>query len=474
DETIDSETTVAYSKCVEKLFALAGDKDPAKSVRSAMEVSIALAAATEAAKGSEDAYEPYTMEKLQSLLPEADLTTLYAASGLKEEAAYIVSTRAEYVLTALSKLYIGANVESLKAYVKYTLLRDYGDMLSQDFIDAMSEYRTTWGTEETARIALKDNLPRFFDDEYVKLYFSYEAFHDVMTMIDGFFYYYRSRLLEQDWMSEDTKQMAIKKLDTMMVKIGGPDREDDLLDLVDIRSTADGGSYFSNLAAINLGKLAQDARKQGTTADRREWRLHSFEVNAFYNPQMNEIMFPAAILQAPFYSLGAKREQNLAGIGWVIAHEITHAFDVNGSKFDELGNEADWWTESDKQKFDELCKAVIRHYDGYEVAPGLTLNGESTLGENTADLGGVGCALETLEKEVKDPDYRLFFTHAAQIWAGTQTRAMLEGAIKYDEHSPGKARVNKTFQTFEEFFDAFGAEPGDGMYLPPEERVKIW
>jgi putative endopeptidase len=474
DETVDSETSEEYRAAMEKLFKAAGDKTPAESARAAQEVAILLANATEAAKRGEETYTRYTMAQLQRLLPDADLKALYAASGLKEEDFYVVEKRAELVLKALAESYTNKNVNAVKSYLKYALLREYGDMLSQEFIEAMSEFRLTFDTETTARIALKETLPGFFDAMYVDRYFSREAFYDVMTMIDGFFYYYRSSIRGQEWMTEDTKRMAIKKLDTMMVKIGGPDRPDDLLDIADVRATADGGSYFSNMAEINKAALAQAARKQGTTQDRREWRIHTFEVNAFYNPLMNEIMFPAAILQAPFYSLDAELEENLAGIGWVIAHEITHAFDVNGSQFDELGNEADWWTESDKQKFEKLCESVVAHYDGYEVAPGFTVIGENTLGENTADLGGVGAALNFLKKEVEKPNYKLFFTAAAKLWAGTESRDFLEMSVEYDEHAPGKARVNKTLQTFKEFYDAFGIKPGDGMYISPEDRVKIW
>jgi putative endopeptidase len=196
-----------------------------------------------------------------------------------------------------------------------------------------------------------------------------------------------------------------------------------------------------------------------------------YTVNSYYNATSNEIVFPAGILQTPFYDIKAPKEANLGGIGTIIAHEITHAFDNNGAKFDENGNAANWWAESDYQKFEELCDEVVRHYDGYETAPCITINGTLTLSENIADLGGMACALDAMKK-IDSRDYDVFFKNNAKIWEMTCTRQYLEYVNQMDVHSSNKARTNKVIQNFDEFYQTYGITKIDGMYS--DNRVSIW
>jgi putative endopeptidase len=308
----------------------------------------------------------------------------------------------------------------------------------------------------------------------MKRYFTKEEKQAVEAMIFAFIEDYASRIRDSDWLTDETKQMALKKLDTMVIKVGGME-EYDLINLIDIRASDEGGGYFSNKTAITRAKRAQDNSTQGQPVNRQDyWFVSPYEPAASYYPALNEIVLTAAMLQPPYFNINATAEENLAGVGWIIAHEITHAFDVNGSKYDEYGNMADWWTKTDKEKYQELCESLIKHYDGYEVAPGIVVNGVNTISENTADLGGFACALNYLKKTVDDPDYELFFTSAAKIWEATHQRDYLQSFAVGGVHTPPKARVNKLVQNFQEFYDAFDISEGDAMYVSPEQRVKIW
>ena len=259
----------------------------------------------------------------------------------------------------------------------------------------------------------------------------------------------------------------------MKLKVGYPEAWADTLDKTDIRSSKNGGSYFKNMCEINKAMAEENRNNQQKPVDKSRWHMAAYEVNAYYDFTLNEIVFPAGILQAPFYSLDAPLAKNLGEIGVVIAHEISHAFDNSGSKFDENGNAKNWWTKEDSIKFEERCKKIIAFYDGIEIIPGVMNNGKLTLGENIADLEGVGCALELLSQS-KNPDYQTFFKAYADSWRGVYTDEFLEYISKADVHSNNKVRVNQTVMNFEEFYKAFGITEGDKMYVAPENRVSLW
>jgi len=207
--------------------------------------------------------------------------------------------------------------------------------------------------------------------------------------------------------------------------------------------------------------------------DKSRWAMSPFTVNACYDPTANDITFPAAILQAPLYDVDASREENLGGIGFIIAHEITHAFDNNGAKFDENGNSADWWTKSDYAAFQEKCEGVTAWYDGQEAYPGIVCSGALTLSENVADLGSIQCVISAAKK-LDDPDYDALFRAHANTWASTTTRQMREYLTAVDVHAPDKLRCNRVLQTVTEFYETYEIQPGDGMWTAPDSRVSIW
>ena len=219
--------------------------------------------------------------------------------------------------------------------------------------------------------------------------------------------------------------------------------------------------------------LADMAAAQDDPVDRGEWLMSVYTVNAYYSPQNNSINFPAGILQAPLYDVEADRTENLGGIGYVIAHEITHAFDNNGSTFDAQGNQSSWWTEEDYAAFQALCQQVIDFYDGVEVVPGIACNGTLTISENVADLGALACITD-IESQEEEPDYQTLYRTAARTWRGTGSREMRSYSALMDVHAPDKLRGNRALQSLDEFYEAFDIQPGDGMYLPQEARVQIW
>jgi putative endopeptidase len=274
-------------------------------------------------------------------------------------------------------------------------------------------------------------------------------------------------------MSEATKAKAIKKLDKMTVKIGYPDQWNDSLKGVSIKTFADGGSLFDNMVAINKSIKKQSIASLGRPVDRSVWMMSAYDVSAYYNPMNNEIVFPAGILQAPFYDIKAKRETNLGAIGMVIAHEISHAFDNFGSAFDENGNAVNWWTPEDLKKFQEKCDQVISYYNHVEVLPGVYNNGKLTLGENIADLGGMVVSLQVLSNMEK-PDLKAYFEGYATIWRMTMSKEAAAYRTTIDVHSAPKVRVNRTVSNFPEFYKAYEVTEKDAMYVAPKDRVSIW
>ena len=292
-------------------------------------------------------------------------------------------------------------------------------------------------------------------------------------------------IINLPWMSDDTKVEAMKKLAGITVKIGYPDKWKDY-SLMKITPEA---SYYENV--YNAGQWALDRmlEKWGKPIDRSEWGMTPQTINAYYNPINNEIVFPAGILQAPFFDPASSDAENYGGIGVVIGHELTHGFDDQGRNFDATGNMRNWWTEQDSEKFAELTKGLVAQFDQVEVLPGVMANGAYTLGENIADQGGLRVAytawLDSQKKKGVDvkaessnidgftPE-QVFYMNYANLWAGNIRDAEKERLTKLDVHSLGENRVNVSLRNIEPFFEAFGIKAGDKMFRPAEERVIIW
>lgn len=478
-EDASSSYALAYKKYIAALLALVEDSAPSENANAVFEAESALA---QVMFNPEDYYDVdkynnhFSIGELQGMTTEADIQEIIRAAGFAVPDEIIVM---DVPLTkAVFEYYKAENLDTLKTMLKVRLIRSFASKLSGSFLDIINEYYENYygisgekTEKENAVDATKSCMSDYIGQIYVEKYFSAEAKDDVENMVKDFIDVFKARVQKLDWMSDETKEMAIKKLSTMTYKIGYPDRWPDYMDDVEIKSFKDGGSYFANDVAAAKALRRRNNLRQGGPVDKSEWFMSAFEVNAYYNPFSNEIVFPAGILQGTFYDINAPREANLGATGTVIAHEITHAFDDGGSKYNEKGNAVNWWTQEDHAKFKELCQSVIDAYDGYEVAPGFSINGTQTLSENIADLGGMACALEIM-KTLDEPDYKTFFEAYASAWVTSYSREYMEYIGRSDVHACAMARVNKVVSNFDEFYETYGITEKDGMYEPV--RVSIW
>lgn len=423
-------------------------------------------------------YNIYTLEEIQSLFPAADIEKIMCASGLSKEDRILIMD--EGLTKEFARLLTDENIEVLKTAAKLSVILNYGSMLSTEFVDAANVFNQeylgvsgTYSDEERAAIIVSSIMPDYIGEIYAEKYFTEEAKQDVLKMVNDIISVYKKRINNLTWMSSETKEKAIRKLDAMKIKIGYPDNWDTCLDDVVIKSVSDGGSYFENMLSVAKGYKNELSDLQGKSVDKTKWAMYPYTVNACYSATSNDITFPAAILQPPMYDVNASYEENLGGIGYIIAHEITHAFDNNGAKFDENGNAADWWTAKDYDAFEALCEKMAAFYDGCESIPGIAMNGKLTLSENVADQGAVQCITE-VAAGLENPDYKVLYRSMAGAWASTRTREYAQYAASVDLHCDEKLRVNRVVVNCDEFYKAFDIKVGDGMYVPEDERVKIW
>ena len=472
-----------YLEYIKTLYMLGGEseEDAAKKANQffEMEKLMAQSMLDAADSGNVDkVYNIYTMDEIKAMFPEVDMDTVFADSGLKSEDDIIIGDTG--LTKAYAKYFNNDNIDTLKAAAKLSLLQGWGGAFNQEFIDASDKFNQdfmgvsgSYTPEERALLTVQNTMPDYIGELYAERYFTEEAKQDVEKMVKDIISVYRNRIQNLTWMSDTTKEKALKKLDTMKIKIGYPDKWETAIDNAEIKSTTDGGSYFTNMLSILAAQKEEALALQGTAVDKTQWIMYPFTVNACYSATQNDITFPAAILQAPMYDVNASYEQNLGGIGYIIAHEITHAFDNNGAKFDENGNAADWWTEEDYAAFNALCEDMIAFYDGEEGIPGIPMNGTLTLSENVADNGAVACITEIVAG-LENPDFETLYKSIANCWASVANRAYYQYAAQADVHSADKLRVNKVLVNCDEFFDTFDIGETDGMWVAPEDRVKIW
>lgn len=304
---------------------------------------------------------------------------------------------------------------------------------------------------------------------YGQQYFGPEAKQDVIKMVHRMVGVYESRLRNNDWLSAATRQQAIKKLDNLGIQVGYPDKIPAIFDQLKVDPDQ---TLLANLNNLSVTFSKDQFSRYGKQVDRMRWEMSASTVNAYYAPFKNIIVFPAAILQAPFYSLQQKSSENYGGIGAVMAHEISHAFDNNGSLFDEHGNLHNWWTKEDKEHFQKLAQKMIDEFNGLKFA-GHPVNGKLTVSENIADGGGLSCALSAAKQE-DDVDLRAFFINWGRIWRMKATDQYKQLLLSIDVHAPNKLRANVQAQNQDDFYTTFGIHEGDGMYLAPDKRVNIW
>ncbi len=434
-------------------------------------------------------YNPKTLKELAEMTPSINWGAYFEGLGITDLERVIVM-QPKY-MEQMNRIIESDNIEDAKLYLRWTAIDRAAGLLSRDIDVANWDFyskelrgaKKQRARDERALASLNNNIGEALGKLYVEKKFPEEAKVKAEEMINNLMLAYEKRINSLDWMSAETKVKALEKLEKMTVKIAYPDKWKDYSAL-DVKSTKDGGTYFMNSINVTKWNFNEDIKKLGKEVDRSEWGMAPQVVNAYFNPVNNEIVFPAAILQPPFYNYKADEAVNYGGIGAVIGHEISHCFDDQGSRFDADGNLANWWTPEDADQFAKLGKELVDQYSVVEALEGINLNGEFTLGENIGDLGGLNSAYDGLqiflEKEGRPenidgftPEQR-FFLSWGTIWRTKMRDEALKNRIKTDPHAPGMYRAFMPLQNIDEFYEAFNIVEGDEMYFKPEDRVKIW
>lgn len=473
----------AYISYLKTLLMLGGNDESSAiyAANSFFEFEKELARSMLSAEQEKDISKVYNVNsynKLNVIFPDFDLETVLSNSYLQKDERVVV--RDMNLTEKFSELYNQSNLDVLKTAMKISLLVSCGETLSENFVKAQQKLDSViLGTdgdhskEQYALSIIQSVMPEYLGQLYTDKYFDKRSKEDVESMTHDIIDVFKKRIEKLEWMSHETKEKAKIKLDNVSVKIGCPDISETYLDNVSVVPLTSGGTYFKNMLSITKEQLKFYGAMQFSDVKHDMWIMEPYAVNAAYNASSNDITLPAAVLQQPLYDPNASYEKNLGGIGYIIAHEITHAFDSNGAKFDKKGNMNNWWTDEDYAAFSLLCKDVISFFDGEEAIMGVQNNGTLTLDENIADLGAAACITQ-LAKEKGNVDFNTLYTAVANTWVNTSSREYAAYAAMSDVHSNGKLRVNRVLVNIDEFYEAFDIKEGDGMYVAPEERITVW
>ncbi|MCC4325393.1 M13 family peptidase [Limosilactobacillus reuteri] len=418
-------------------------------------------------------YNPQTVAELASATNQLDIAAIIKQL-VGEEPEKVIVTEPEY-FKALNKI-LQDNFELFKNWALIRVIRENASYLDDEMREINGRYgRALSGSKKPvsqrkfAFYLARDMFSQVAGDYYGKKYFGPQAKADVHHMVEQMIKVYKGRLNNNQWLSKDTRDKAILKLDKLGIQVGYPDKIPALYDQFKVDEEE---SLIANLNQLTVTANKELFSRWNKPVDRMRWEMSAATVNAYYHPFKNIIVFPAAILQAPFYSLKQSSSQNYGGIGAVIAHEISHAFDNNGSLFDEFGNLNNWWTDEDSAHFKQLAQKMIDEFDGIPFA-GQKVNGKLTVSENIADAGGLSCALEAAKTEY-DFNAQEFFINWATIWRMKATEQYMQLLLSIDVHAPQKLRANIQAENLDDFYTAFDIKPGDEMYRAPEDRVHIW
>jgi putative endopeptidase len=487
DDPSLKEIRAKYQAHIERMLTLGGEKNAAAQAKSIVELETQLAKLhwPIAKRRQRDlTYNLRTREELTQLAPEFPWQAQLAAAGIADQKEFVV--RELDAVQGLGKLFRQVPVTRWRSYMTYHLLEGSAGVLPKAFDDERFDFygRTLNGQPEQrerwkrALNAVDGALGEAVGAMYVARYFPPESKVKMIALVENLRAAYAERMKHLPWMSESTKQAALEKLATFRPKIGYPDKWRDYTAL-EVRS----GDAFGNFLRASLFDWERDVQRLDKPTDRDEWGMTPQTVNAYYNPTFNEIVFPAAILQPPYFDPNADAAVNYGAIGGVIGHEMGHGFDDQGAKSDARGVLRTWWAPADEEAFKKLVDRLATQYDGYTVLPGLNINGRLTLGENIGDLGGLTVAYEAYHISLKGAatpvldgftgDQR-FFLSWAQAWRSLLRDARLRTQVMSDPHSPPQFRVNGVVRNMDEWYAAFDVKPTDQLYLAPDERVKIW
>jgi putative endopeptidase len=476
-----------YVAHIEKMWQLVGLPNGAESAAKVMALETTLATnhmKKEDARNTVALYNKYALTDLKSLMPDFDWTAMLKNAGVANEKNIVIAQVA--YTKSLNKIIKNTPIDTWKTYLKWSLINNTAGNLNTALDKQNFEFygKILYGTEQQeedwkrAVSAVNGSLGEIVGKVYVKKHFTPEAKERMTAMVKNLLKAYAASIKELDWMSANTKKEALAKVDKFMIKIGYPDKWRDYSALKVAKN-----DLFGNATRATEFEYNRMLSKLGKPVDRAEWGMTPQTVNAYYNPTLNEIVFPAAILQPPFFNLAADDAVNYGGIGAVIGHEIGHGFDDQGSTFDGEGVMRNWWTPQDLTAFQTRTKALVDQYSSFKAFPDLNLNGSFTLGENIGDLGGLSIALKAYKmslngKEAPKMDgytgIQRVFLGWGQVWLDKTREEALRSQVASDSHSPAKFRLNGVVRNIPEFYEAFNVKATDSLYLAPEKRVKIW
>jgi putative endopeptidase len=480
------EIRAKYAEHVAKMFDLAGLANAEASASAVIRLETKLAEKHMEKEKTRDLVSLYNMfpvDTLSNIMPSFNWTAFLGEAGMaKQEKLGVLML--DYS-KALDKIITGTNLNTWKTYLKWGVIDANASRLNEAMDQQNWEFysKELNGTKEQRPLwrrgvsVVNGTMGEVVGKVYVKKHFPPEAKERMETLVQNLLKAYEASINDLDWMSEDTKKEALDKLSKFTPKIGYPDKWKSY----EFEIKAD--DLFGNTMRSRLFEYNRELAKLGQPIDKEEWGMTPQTVNAYYNPTLNEIVFPAAILQPPFFDLNADDAVNYGAIGAVIGHEIGHGFDDTGSTFDGDGAMRNWWTDADKEEFKKRTTALVEQYNSYEVLPDLFINGEFTQGENIGDLGGLSIALKAYEMSLGNAEgpvmdgftaeQRVFLGYA-QAWRSKTRDEAIRVQINTDPHSPADFRVNGIVRNVPEFYTAFNIQEGDSLYLAPEKRVKIW
>jgi len=489
DDEGSADLRAQYVEHIEKMFGLAGFADGAAAAATIMALETGLAKENmtkEQSRNWTENYNMVAMDDLAELMPNFNWDGYLAAGELQElELGGLVFFNTDYV-KALDGIIADTDIDTWKTYLRWKALDSTASRLTTA-IDAQNfEFfgKALSGTEEQRAMwrrgvsAVNGMLGEVVGKVYVKRHFPPEAKERMLTLVGNLVNAYEKSIKELDWMSEETKLEALDKLSKFTPKIGYPDewRDYSALDI-------EADDFYGNAERASLAEYERIMDRHNGPVDRTEWGMTPQTVNAYYNPPLNEIVFPAAILQPPFFDLEAEDAVNYGGIGAVIGHEIGHGFDDSGSTFDGDGVMRNWWTEGDRAEFDKRTGTLVEQYNAFRPFDDLSVNGEFTLGENIGDLGGISIGLLAYQMSLNGEEAPVLdgftgvqrvFLGFGQVWSGKYRDETLRLQIETDPHSPSRYRANGAVRNVPAFYEAFDVSETDALYLAPEDRVKIW
>lgn len=479
----------AYLQHLVKMFMLLGeDQEKAKSAaKTVMTIETRLAKASMTRLEQRDPHKTYnkmSVSKLSALSPEMGWNDYFKHIGLPDP--HDVNINQPLFFQELSKTIKVVNLDNWKVYLTWNLINFAAPYLSNEFVDQDFEFfgKVLSGKQENqerwkrVQNATNRAMGEAVGQIYVKEYFPPEAKIRMLELVSNLKSALGERIKNLDWMGDATKKEALVKLKAMKTKIGYPDK---WIDYSSLEVKED--SYLENVMRGRAFAFKRSIDKMNKPVDRDEWFMYPQTVNAYYNPGLNEIVFPAAILQFPFFNMEADDAVNYGAIGMVIGHEMTHGFDDMGRQYDVNGNLKDWWTKEDEVRFNKRTEVLVKQYDNFVCLDTLHVDGKLTLGENIADLGGLSITYDALQKALEGksrekidgftPEQRLFLS-LAQVWRQNIRDEELMRRLREDVHSPGKFRVNGPMMNMAVFYEAFDIKEGDALWIPLEQRAKIW